>query len=104
MVTINNGKYVGGGMKLSPNANIDDEELDVIIAHDINKPLLLLLFATIYLGLHTKFTKWIFNRKCKTIDVKFPTPQICQSDGEKYENVTTMTIKSSGKKIHLRAY
>jgi diacylglycerol kinase family enzyme len=59
---------------------------------------------TIYLGLHTKFTKWIFNRKCKKIDVKFPTPQICQSDGEKYENVTTMSIKSSGKRIHLRAY
>ena len=104
MVTINNGRFVGGGMQLSPKANIDDELLDVIIVHGISKPVLLILFMTIYLGLHTKFTKWIFNRKCKEIEVKFPTPQICQSDGEKYENVSSMRIKSSGKQIHLRAY
>lgn len=104
MVTINNGKFIGGGMKISPKANLDDELLDVIIVHGISKPVLLILFMTIYLGLHTKFTKWIFNRKCKTIDVKFKTPQFCQSDGELYDNITTMSVKSSGNQIHLKSY
>lgn len=104
LVVVNNGKYVGGGMRMTPHANIDDEELDVMIVHGLSKPMLLLLFSTIYLGLHTKFTKWVFTRKCKTIDVSFTTPQICQSDGEKYEDVTKMSVKSSGKQIHLKAY
>ena len=104
LVVVNNGKFVGGGMKMTPNANIDDEELDVMIVHGLSRPMLLLLFSTIYLGLHTKFTKWVFYRKCKSIDVSFTTPQICQSDGERYDDVTSMSIKSSGKKIHLKAY
>lgn len=104
LVVVNNGKYVGGGMKMTPQANICNEELDIMIVHGLSKPMLLLLFSTIYLGIHTKFTKWVFTKKCKTIDVTFTTPQICQSDGEKHEDVTNMFVKSSGKKIHLKAY
>lgn len=104
MVTINNGRYIGGGMEISPKAKLDDELLDVIIVHGINKLVLLLLFITIYLVQHTKFKKWIFNKKCKTIDVKFPNPQFSQSDGELTDGITSMSVKSSGKQIHLRAY
>ncbi|AIO18326.1 Putative lipid kinase BmrU [Candidatus Izimaplasma bacterium HR1] len=104
MVVINNGRFVGGGMQITPNANIDDEDLDVIIVHGLSKFMLLILFSTIYLGIHTKFTKWVFYKKCKSIKATFTTPQICQSDGEKHEDVTSMEVKSSEKNIHLRAY
>lgn len=104
LVVINNGRFVGGGMQITPQANINDEMLDVIIVHGISKMMISILFLTIYLGIHTKFTKWVFSKKCKEITVKYTTPQICQSDGERYDDVMKMHVKSSHKKVHLRAY
>lgn len=104
LVVVNNGIYVGGGMGITPHAKIDDENLDVIIVHSIPKYLLLLIFSTIYVGLHTKFTKYVFYRKCKSIKATFATPQISQSDGERITDVSSINVKSSGKKIHLRSY
>ena len=101
---INNGRYVGGGMEMTKNANIDDEDLDVIIVHTVPKILLLFIFSTVYVGLHTKFKRWVYSTKCKNIKATFTTPQIMQSDGEKYTDVTSLEASSSGKTIHLRAY
>ena len=103
-VTLNNGQYVGGGMKITPSSNICDEELELTVVHNVSKPMLVFLFASIYLGIHTKFTKYVFIRKCKHAKARFTTPQLGQSDGEKYEDVQEISVKSSGKQIHLRAY
>ena len=99
MVVVNNGKFIGGGMQITPKANLNDEMLDVIIVHSLSKFMLLILFSTIYLGQHTKFKKWVFYKKCKSIKATFNTPQICQSDGEKFDDIKSMDIRSSGKKI-----
>ncbi len=104
LVVVNNGRFVGGGMEMTPKASINDEMLDVMIVHSIPKLLLLGIFSTIYLGIHTKFTKYVFYKRCKHVKAKFTTPQINQSDGEKTEDVISINVKSSGKKIHLRAY
>lgn len=101
---VNNGRFVGGGMEMTRQANIDDENLDVIIVHTIPKLFLLLIFSTVYVGLHTKFTKYVFSRKCKHIKASFTTPQMGQSDGEKYTDCTSVDIRSSHKQIHLKAY
>ena len=89
---------------MTRQAKIDDENLDVIILHSIHKAFLLLIFSTVYVGLHTKFKKYVFSRKCKHIKAQFTTPQIAQSDGEKYTDVTSVDIHSSHKQIHLRTY
>lgn len=104
LVVANNGKYFGGGMKITPNAQIHDEELDVVIAHTISKPLLILIFLTIYLGLHTKFTKYVTSFKASEITVNYTSPQISQADGELEHDVTSMTVRSSKKNIHLKYY
>lgn len=104
IVTMNNGKYFGGGMKISPEANLDDEYLDVIVVHSISKLLILPIFFTIYIGKHVKFKKWVTHFKAKHIKATYKTPQITQADGENYYDITTMEVKSSGKKIHLRHY
>jgi len=104
LVTANNGKFFGGGMKITPKADISSEELDVVIVHTISKLLILPIFFTIYLGLHTKFTRYVTAFKAKKVKVTYTTPQVSQADGEGVNNVTSMTVESSKKKIHLRYY
>lgn len=104
LVTVNNGRYIGGGMQITPKANIDDNDLDVVVVHGIKKAFLLLIFSTIYLGIHTKFTKWVFAKKAKKVNIQFSTPQISQSDGERTDDITSMNISCSNKTIQLKAY
>ncbi len=104
LVTMNNGRYFGGGMKVAPEGNINDEYLDVVVAHSANKLQLIFIFLTIYIGKHTKFKKYIFNKKGKHIKAEFTTPQITQADGENYYDVTTIEVKSTGKQIHFKCF
>ncbi len=104
LVTINNGKYFGGGMKIAPNGNINDELLDVVVAHSANKLLLIFIFLTIYLGKHIKFEKYIFYKRGKHIKAEFTTPQITQADGENYYDITSIEAKSTGKQIHFKCF
>ncbi len=104
LVSVNNGRFIGGGMEITPNAKIDDDTLEVLIVHSIKKAFLLLIFSTIYLGIHTKFKKYVFSKRCKAIDINFTTPQITQSDGEKTDDITSMSIKCSQKTVNLKAY
>ncbi|MEC9484722.1 MAG: diacylglycerol kinase family protein [Candidatus Izemoplasma sp.] len=103
-IMINNGKFVGGGMKMTPNANLSDDQLDIIIIHSIPKILLFFIFITVYLGLHTKFKKYVFSTKCHNISVIFNSPQIAQTDGEKFDDITELSASSTNKHIHLRKY
>ncbi|MFK5882775.1 MAG: diacylglycerol kinase family protein [Candidatus Izemoplasma sp.] len=104
LINLSNGKFFGGGMKISPNANLDDDYLDVTIAHTINKLFIAFIFLTVYLGKHTSFKKFIFNAKGKHIKATFDAPQSAQCDGENYYNIRSFDVKSSGKTIHLRYY
>ena len=104
LVNANNGKYFGGGMKITPNADISSDELDVVIVHTVNKFLLLPIFFTIYFGKHTLFKRWVNCFKAKKMQVTYQSPQIAQADGEGVKNVVSMTVHPSNKKIHLRYY
>lgn len=104
LVTVNNGRFIGGGMQITPKANINEANLDVLIVHSIKKMFLLLIFSTIYLGIHTKFKKYVFAAKCKKVDINFTTPQITQSDGEKTDDISSMKISCTDKTIQLKAY
>ncbi len=104
LITMNNGKYFGGGMKISPNANINDNKLDIIVVHNISKLLILPIFFTIYLGKHTIFKRWVKHFKAEHVVATYKTPQITQADGENYYDITTMDVKSTNKTIHLRCF
>ena len=103
-VIINNGRFVGGGMEMTPKANINDTNLEVIIIHSIPKIFLLLIFSTVYFGWHTKFKKYVYSATCKKISATFSTPQIIQADGEKTLDIQSIEAESSNKTIHLKAY
>jgi len=52
VTTFANTPVYGGGMKIAPNAQLDDGLLDICIVKDINKFKLFCLFPTIYFGRH----------------------------------------------------
>ena len=104
LVTMNNGRYFGGGMKVAPDGNINDEYLDVVVAHSANKLQLIFIFLTIYLGKHPKFKKYIFYKRGKHIKAEFTSPQITQADGENYYDITSIEAKSTNKTIHFKSF
>lgn len=50
-----NVKNFGGGMKISPNSDMTDGELEVFILHEVSRPKLLKIFPTVYSGEHIKY-------------------------------------------------
>jgi diacylglycerol kinase family enzyme len=104
LIVANNGKYVGGGMKITPKADLSTNTLDVIIVHTIPKWLIFFIFITIYLGIHTIFTKYVYTAKATSLKVQMPKPSIAQLDGEITNNVTTLEVSSSKKQIHFKQY
>jgi diacylglycerol kinase (ATP) len=47
-----NAPTYGGGMKIAPNAQLDDGQLDICVVSDMDKFKLFCLFPTIYFGRH----------------------------------------------------
>lgn len=56
-VIIANGKYFGGGMKVAPDAVIDDGVFDIIIFGDLSKADIMKSFPLIYKGEHLSHPK-----------------------------------------------
>lgn len=52
LVAIGNGKYIGGGMMVTPDAEIDDALLDICIVNKLSKSKLIMLFPSIFKGTH----------------------------------------------------
>jgi diacylglycerol kinase (ATP) len=75
-----NVKNFGGGMKISPQSEITDGELEVFILHEVSRSKLLQIFPAVYKGEHVKYSEVeIF--KAKSIRVENDSfPMTC--DGE----------------------
>jgi diacylglycerol kinase (ATP) len=54
MVVVANGPTYGGGMKVLPDALVNDGLLDVMILNKVSKLKLLLIFPRVYIGSHVK--------------------------------------------------
>jgi len=104
LVNANNGKYVGGGMKITPKADLGSKSLDIIIVHTIPKWLIFLIFVTIYLGIHTIFTRYVYTCKASSLEVELDNPLTAQVDGEIMKNVTKLEIQASDTQIHFQEY
>ncbi len=88
-----NAPYQGGGMKMAPNANRNDDELHLLVIKDIPKFLLFLIFPTIYFGKHVIFKKYVEIYKGKKIEVKFDEPTYMQIDGESKYPIDSVKIE-----------
>jgi len=52
MAAAGNGRYFGGGMRVAPEAQLDDGLLDFVLVRAMSKPRLLWNFPTLYAGTH----------------------------------------------------
>lgn len=100
-VVVQNGKYFGGGMKVAPFADITDDEYVAVIAHDLNKFIIQVLFLTIYAGWHRFIKKRVTFLKGKEIIIKTAEPYYFQMDGEVIPDINEIVItKSTSKEFH----
>lgn len=93
LVVCNNGKYLGGGMKMCPKAIRDDLEFDTIIIHDVSRIKIALFFPLIYLGLHIKI-KGVEYIKCHNFKAIPDGCNIFQMDGETLDYAREVIVKS----------
>jgi diacylglycerol kinase (ATP) len=64
-VVIANGRYVGGGRQIAPEASIDDGLLDIILIQERSPAELALLAAQVALGNHLSSDAIVFRRAAK---------------------------------------
>ena len=80
-VIVANGRYLAGGMKITPEAEPDDGLFDVLLIGDISKRDLVVTLPKIYRGTHLPHPKAELLRGAKvTIDAPIPLP--VELDGE----------------------
>lgn len=90
----NNGRYFGGGMKITPKAKREDQYLNICIVNKIKLWKLILIFPSIFLGWHTFFgRKYIKMLEGKNIVVNKIDCDILQRDGEVSSNVRSIKIE-----------
>lgn len=80
-ITVSNQPYIGGGMKLAPDAIVDDGLLDVTVVHHLSKIKLLLVFITVFWGGHKNF-KELRKFRGRNISIISSEKMIVHADGE----------------------
>lgn len=88
-----NSKYFGGGMKISPKSERLDEKLEIVVVNKVRRWVLLLIFPTIYLGIHKIFRSWVHFYEGKNITITSDNIQSVEIDGEVAEPQNKLVIK-----------
>lgn len=80
-IMVCNGRYIGGGMMIAPEASIDDGLFDIVVIRDISKPKLLTHLPLIYKGKHVNI-KGIELYRGKEVFVSAEEKIYLEADGE----------------------
>jgi len=80
-VIVANGRYLGGGMKMTPEAEPDDGRFDVLLIGDVTKRDLILTLPKIYRGTHLPHPKATLLRAAR-VEVDAPEALPVELDGE----------------------
>jgi diacylglycerol kinase (ATP) len=83
LLGVSNGRYFGQGLMLAPNAQVDDGQLDVVIAPALSKPALVQALAQLPRGAHLNNKRLHFTRTAQIkIFSKTGKPVGLDLDGE----------------------
>jgi diacylglycerol kinase (ATP) len=80
-VIVANGRYLGGGMMICPEAQPDDGLFDVLLIGDLTKRDLMLTLPKTYRGTHLPHPKAMLLRGA-SVEVEAPEPLPIELDGE----------------------
>ena len=81
LVVVANGRYFGGGMMITPEAQPDDGLFDVLVIGNLTKRDLLLTLPKTYLGRHLPHPKAELLR-ASTVEIDAAEPLPIELDGE----------------------
>lgn len=96
-IAIGNGKYIGNGMKITPNADLSSDTFEICIIGDLKKKTLLKSITKLYKGLHGSVEGVKF-LKGKQIKIDFNDLRPVDVDGNLI-NCKSVNIEKSDKKI-----
>ena len=80
-VTVANSQSYGGGMRIAPDARLDDGLLDVVVVGDIGKPAFLATFPKVYSGRHLEHPAVSLHR-ARRIELEADRTLAVYADGE----------------------
>ncbi len=80
-VNVANGQYFGGGMRIAPEARVDDGLLDVVIVDDMPKLTLLRGMPALYRGRHLGRSRVTFVR-ARRVEAEADDEVLIDADGE----------------------
>lgn len=87
IAAVGNGRQIGGGIKLFPEADISDGLLDIVVVDYISKPAMISAFIKLMRGKVNKI-KCVTAVKTKAVEIIPDTENFTiQAEGELYENV-----------------
>ena len=90
----NNGRYFGGGMKITPKAIREDDLLDICVVHGIGIKKLLFILPSVFLGWHTMFKKYVTMIRGKHVVANTNGAcDIIQRDGEVSVGVDKIEVR-----------
>lgn len=100
-IVVCNGKYFGGGMRVGPNATLDDGFLDVILIGDMDTLEVIVNTRKIYNGTHLSLQK-VSEYRARTVLVKPRQRMMIQADGELIgEGAATFRIHPAALKLRV---
>lgn len=82
MVSVGNNVSLGGGMRIAPDAELDDGLLDVMIVKPLSRLAFLRLFPRVFEGAHTTLPA-VMMRRAKRIRIEADAPLVSYADGER---------------------
>lgn len=98
--TAMNQRYEGGGFKFCPDADPEDDLLDIIVIADMPKLKALLLLPTAYIGLHVHF-KGVHTFTCKEVRITGRKKLSLHTDGEPVTAVSRASFSLEPEKLRL---
>ncbi len=80
-IVVGNGKYFGGGMKILPRAEFDDQLLEVLVMGDLSRLELLANLGGVYFGTHLKHPL-VECFRASRVKISSTRPLLLDVDGE----------------------
>jgi diacylglycerol kinase family enzyme len=81
LASVANAPAYGGGMKIAPNAKLDDGKLDLCVVRGMNPFKLFCLFPTVYFGRHLGFEEVEYEQTdCVRIETEIPLDVYADGD------------------------
>jgi len=81
MLTVSNGRFLGGAFMIAPRATVGDGLLDVCRVHDMTVRRRLQLFARAMRGTHSELAGVSLTQE-NSLTLRFDSPPLMEVDGE----------------------